>query len=390
MIYTPETETFQNQRFSMIIYGAPGVGKTTLSCSAPNPLLIDLDKGIHRIKAQHRPPFSRVATYEELLEDLNSQTLKGFDTLVIDTGGALITLLQDYVMRKDPVNKTRSGSISQKGYGAVKLEFQQLTNRFKTTLDKNIIYVFHSVEEKNKDGIAIQRLLCEGSAKNIVWQPCDFGAYIYMNGNERMAGFTPTDEYFAKGCYGISGTRKIPALGENNKNDYITRLFEEANANIAKDNEYFAAEKSAYDAAMKEGKELIASLETPGEFNEAGEKIKEIKHSLTSLEELRQLFRDRVKEKGYIYNREKKCYEDPAAEAKKAEATKKTAKAKADAILNELTGGEKEPESPAEATQEELPINALRAEETSKQAAYEALKQPEEKKANGPKVFEDV
>lgn len=395
MIYTPETETFQDQRFSMIVYGAPGVGKTTLACSAPNPLLIDLDKGIQRIKAQHRPPFSRVATYEELLNDLNSETLKGFDTLVIDTGGALITLLQDYVMRKDPVNRTKSGSISQKGYGAVKLEFQQLTAKFKTVLDKNIIYVFHSVEEKNKEGVAIQRLLCEGSAKNIVWQPCDFGAYIYMNGNERMAGFTPTDEYFAKGCYGISGTRKVPALGATDKNDYITRLFEEANANIAKDNEYFAAEKESYEAAMSAGKELIASLETPSDFNGAGEKLKTIKHALTSLDELRQIFRDRVKEKGYVYNREKKCYEAPAVqknadEAKKDEAKKTEAKAKADATLNELTGGaespETSPEVSVEAKQEELPINTLR----EPNAAYEALKQPEKKVDNGAKVFEEV
>ena len=419
-IFTPETETFQDQRFSMLLYGAPGVGKTTLACSAPKPLLIDLDKGIQRIKAQHRPKFSRVATYEELLEDLNSETLKGFETLVIDTGGALITLLQDYVMRKDPVNKTRSGGISQKGYGAVKLEFQQLTARFNTVLDKNIIYVFHSVEEKNKEGVAIQRLLCEGSAKNIVWQPCDFGAYIYMNGNERMAGFTPTDEYFAKGCYGISGVRKIPALGGTDKNDYITRLFDEANANIAQDNEYFAAEKKAYEAAMTAGKELIGSLETPADFNEAGEKLKSINHSLTSLEELRQLFRDRVKEKGYVFNREKKGYELPEAEAKKAEAekqaaeepqekpvkkpvkqaaqepqaepVKKSAKAQADEILNELTNGKSEAkknetEPPVEATQEELPINALR----QPNAAYEALKKPAEKQAPvGPKVFEDV
>lgn len=151
-IYQPSQETFNNQRFSAILYGAPGVGKTTLAVSAPNPILIDLDKGIQRIRAQHRPPFSRVSTYEELLEDLKSDELKAFDTIVIDTGGSLITLLQDYVMRKDPVNKTKSGTISQKGYGAVKLEFQALTNRFKTVYDKNIIYVFHSVEEKNKDG----------------------------------------------------------------------------------------------------------------------------------------------------------------------------------------------------------------------------------------------
>lgn len=56
-IYQPSQETFNNQRFSAILYGAPGVGKTTLACSAPNPILIDLDKGIQRIRAQHRPPF---------------------------------------------------------------------------------------------------------------------------------------------------------------------------------------------------------------------------------------------------------------------------------------------------------------------------------------------
>ena len=44
-IYQPSQETFNNQRFSMILYGAPGVGKTTAACSAPNPILIDLDAG---------------------------------------------------------------------------------------------------------------------------------------------------------------------------------------------------------------------------------------------------------------------------------------------------------------------------------------------------------
>ena len=171
---------------------------------------------------------------------------------------------------------------------------------------------------------------------------------------------------------------------------------------------------------MTAGKALIGSLETPADFNEAGEKLKAINHSLTSLEELRQLFRDRVKEKGYVFNREKKGYELPGAEAKKsesekqaaeepqekpvkkpvkqaaqepqAEPVKKSAKAQADEILNELTNGKSETEKsetepPIEATQEELPINALR----QPNAAYEALKKPAEKQAPvGPKVFEDV
>lgn len=340
-IYQPSQETFNDQRFSAILYGAPGVGKTTLAVSAPHPILIDLDKGIQRIRAQHRPPFSRVSTYEELLEDLKSDELKAFDTIVIDTGGSLITLLQDYVMRKDPANKTKSGTISQKGYGAVKLEFQALTNRFKTVYDKNIIYVFHSVEEKNKDGIAIQRLLCEGSAKNIVWQPCDFGGYVYMNGDQRMIGFTPTDEYFAKGCYGISGVRKIATLGDADKNDYITRLFAEANTNIAKDNDFFNAEREAYEAVMEQGKKLIESWTKPEQFTNGAVELGKLPHKLTSLVELKAICKERIATLGFVWDREKKAYvetpqEQPAEEKAGQPEPKKKGRALAEDILNGL------------------------------------------------------
>ena len=81
-----------------------------------------------------------------------------------------------------------------------------------------------------------------------------------------------------------------------------------------------------------------------------------------------------------------------AAQEPQAEPVKKSAKAQADEILNELTNGKSEAkknetEPPVEATQEELPINALR----QPNAAYEALKKPAEKQAPvEPKVFEAV
>lgn len=318
MIYKPGQLKFEDQRFSMLIYGPPGVGKTTLSASAPNPLLIDLDQGIQRVKAQHQPACSRVENYEQLLEDLMSEDVKEFETIIIDTGGALITLLQDYVMRKDPVNRTKSGTISQKGFGAVKQEFSQLTSKLKTVFNKNIIYVFHSVEEKNKDGNPIQRLLCEGSAKNIVWQPCDFGAFLFKNGDKTFAGFTPTDEYFAKGCYGITGVREIP-FGENVKNDFLTRLFAEAKGNISKDKEFFDKERDQYESVMKEGQALIEAVTTPEEAAAFTPKVKALKHALTSLEELRAMFKERLEKIGIEWNRASMSYEY----VKKSEAAQK-------------------------------------------------------------------
>ena len=76
---------FDDKKFSMIIVGAPGTGKTTLALSAPDPILLDLDKGISRVKAQHRTIASMVDTYEELLEDLKTDAFQRAKTIVVDT-----------------------------------------------------------------------------------------------------------------------------------------------------------------------------------------------------------------------------------------------------------------------------------------------------------------
>ena len=342
-IFNPAELDFGNEKFSMIVYGAPGVGKSTLAGSAPKPILIDLDKGIRRVKAEHRPVTSRVSTYEEMLEDLQSDAMKNFDTVIIDTGGALISLLQDYVMRKDPVNKTKGGTISQKGFGAVKAEFIRLTNWLKTTLDKNIVYVFHAVEEKNKEGTPIQRLMCEGSAKNIVWQPCDFGAYLYKNGDKTVAAFSPTDEYFAKGCYGINGLFELP-FGEGVKNDFLTKLFERANKTLAEEGEYYKEEKEQYDAVMTEGRALIDGIDSPEAAMKVTEKMNEIEHVLTSREELRQLFKDKCKSLGYVWNAEKRAYlpvEDKQAPAAKNDAAESGEKPQSAKTKGKKTEGDK-------------------------------------------------
>ena len=39
---------------SALIYGQPGIGKTTLALSAPNAVLFDYDGGVHRVNAAHR------------------------------------------------------------------------------------------------------------------------------------------------------------------------------------------------------------------------------------------------------------------------------------------------------------------------------------------------
>jgi len=308
-IIRPENMDFSGKKFSMIISGSPGTGKTTLALSAPNPVIIDFDKGISRVKAQHRKSTIMCNAYEDVLKDLEDPEIKKFETIIVDTGGSFITFLQDWVMRDNPsVNRQKNGAISLKGFGAVKAEFVRFTNMLQYTFNKNIIYIFHTVEQKDKDTTK-QRLLCEGAARDIVWQPCDIGCFLQIIGDDRVAGFSPTEEYFAKGCFGVSGMRKLPKLGENVPNDFLTNLFAEMQQCITEENKIYEVEKENYSKAIEAGKKIVAKIKDAETANVAAKEIEEISHALTSRKEIGAMARARVTELGLKWNKEKKVYE---------------------------------------------------------------------------------
>ena len=304
MIVTPENMSFDSKKFSMILYGSPGVGKTTLALSAPDPILIDFDRGMSRVKAQHRKPAIFCNTYEEVLNDIQSPAMKDFQTIVVDTGGSFITFLQDWAMRTNPAqNRQKNGAISLKGFGAVKTEFVRFTNYVKDTLDKNLIYVFHSQEQSDKDGNSQQRLMCEGAAKNIVWTPCDFGGYVQMIGNQRVVCFSPEQEYFAKGCHGIKGQMVVPELGPNDENNFITKLFGKAKANIAAEAEAYAPIKAQYEAVMETARQMIETVTDAESANKVSADLQALAHASTSKTESAKLLKDKAASLGLSYSK---------------------------------------------------------------------------------------
>lgn len=313
MLMQPNELTFNNKKFSMILYGPPGVGKTTLALSAPKPILIDFDRGVSRVKSYHRKLTIVCSTYDEVLHDIEEPEVKDCETIIIDTGGSFVSFLQAWAMKKNPaVNCQKDGkTISIKGFGAVKAEFLRFTNYARDTLDKNIIYVFHSDEQKDKDGNPQQRLLCEGAAKNIVWQPCDFGGFVQMIGNNRVVTFSPTQEFFAKGCYGIEGQMSIPSVGATDKNDFLTQLFETARGNIAAEAEAFSPIKEQYEKVMQEVTAIVDSIKTVDDANAAVKSIPKLEHALTSKKEASALLSDKAKELGFAWDKGSKSYTVP-------------------------------------------------------------------------------
>lgn len=316
MIRNPNEIQEGAKKIRMLIAGYPGIGKSTLALSAPRPLHIDVDFGIDRIEPRYRKPYIQPKSYDEILEDLTPDNVKDFDTLVFDTGGKLISLMSQWAIKKDVKYGQRDGSLSLKGYGFIGREFQRIMDYCFYELDKHIVVVFHAIEEKDGDNTRL-RIKVEGQTKNNVWEPMDLGGFVEIQGNNRTIGFSNCERYFAKGTRGIHGVWYIPELGPDKPNDALTRLFAKYNALSAVEVAQNAEEQEAYEAAMAEGREIVAGITDADSANDAMSKIKAVSHALTSKKEVNAAFNAKIKELGLFYDKVLKKYTPAPAEGEK-------------------------------------------------------------------------
>lgn len=306
MIRKPAEMVNTENRFRVLIAGYPGIGKTTLGLSAPKPLLIDVDFGINRTMASVRKDYIQPESYEELLNDLKGD-LSDYETIVIDTGGKLLDLMKAYVIKNDIKNAKKDGTLSLQGYGAVGREFSRFMNYIYFDLRKHCVIIFHAVEEKQDEETKL-RILVEGNTKNTVWQNVELGGFIEMRGNKKTIGFDNCERYFAKSSFGIKGNYTIPELDGTQQNDFLTKLFEQANKNIQEESKVFEEERKQYQEVMNALNPLIENM-TLENVNEVIEAIKTVPHILTSEKEAKAHFAEKIKELNLVWNKEKQQYE---------------------------------------------------------------------------------
>lgn len=307
MIKKPAEMINETNKFRVLIAGYPGIGKTTLGLSAPKPLLIDIDFGINRTMASVRKDYIQPENYEELLNDLKGD-LSDYETIVIDTGGKLLELMKAYVIKNDIKNAKKDGTLSLQGYGAVGREFTRFMNYIYFELRKHCVIIFHAVEEKQDEETKL-RILVEGSTKNTVWQNVELGGFIEMRGNKKTIGFDNCERYFAKSSFGIKGSHIIPELDGTQPNDFLTKLFEQANKNIQEESKVFEEERKQYQEVINKYIPIVESM-TVENANEVMDLIKNIdNHILTSEKEIKYHFAKKIKELNLAWNKEKQQYE---------------------------------------------------------------------------------
>lgn len=304
-IIRAESLNFAEKKINLIISAPPSMGKTTLALSAPNPLLCDFDEGLARVEPAHRKDASICKTYEEFLADCKEAEGQ-YETIVIDTAGALIESMKEWAMRTDPKASKSNGGFSLQGYGIIKQEFLRLSAYLRKHF--NTIFVFHENLTRNGDDGVFYELVVEGATRSLVYQPADLACHLFIDHGKRYAGFTPTESYNAKSAYGIKGIIEIPELKDGMPNDFLTKLFAKVRENLSKESAALAPQKEAYDAAIKEAKDICAAVNTPEDVNLAALAIKSLKHGLTSEKETKDMLKKRLAELNIVWDKTEKVY----------------------------------------------------------------------------------
>lgn len=299
-LLTKPEELKQNLKFKGLIYGQPGIGKSTLALSSPNPVVIDADMGITRVEPQLRVPSLQVKNYEQILEFLNSDEVDPFDTIIFDTMGAVFEKMEPYLIKLNPKNAKSNGTLSLQGYGERKRCFAALVNLINSK-GKNILFVAHEKEEKDNDAKVVRPDIPGSSGADII-KILDFVGYMEAKGNKRTISFYPTEKYYAKNSLQLDDVMEVPNTVKGNVfiSEKIVKMTQDRLTQQAElILEYNNILKEA-DILIKKAENLDLILEDLGHLKEIWDSKRQINKTLMNEATKRNL----------IYNKELKQFEE--------------------------------------------------------------------------------
>jgi hypothetical protein len=202
------TEAIHYDFLRTLLYGDPGIGKTTLGFTVSRPFLLNFDKqGLGR--ASRRLDSAEPEFWEDVIALQSSPIWKDFDTLVIDTVGNMIDVyIKKYVQKQNPKYFGAGGEIQLKGYGYMRTIFENF-NSWAYDQKLHIVYIAHATEERLAGGTRMVPDITGGSY-DIIRRQIDLIGYYSSVNDKRVIDFTPRDNHLGKDCAKI-GSVLVPS-----------------------------------------------------------------------------------------------------------------------------------------------------------------------------------
>lgn len=280
------------------IYSNPGLGKTTLGFTANKPILLDFDHGAYR--AANRGDSVKIESWEDVA-GMTETDLKPYATIVVDTVGRALDFLSADIISKNSKMGQSDGSLTLKGYGALKARF---TTWLKTLrlMGKDIVLIAHSTEEKSGDDL-IERLDIQGGSKGEVYKVSDAMGRLAALNKRRVLNFSPSDTAFGKNPGNLKPV-DVPNVASNPGflGDVIQQIKDHLNA--------MTEEQAKRQNAVADWLAAIDDAETPDDFMALIDNIKKDKSGVAAT--VKGAIAKAAQAKGYVWDKKASEYREAA------------------------------------------------------------------------------
>lgn len=246
----------RNPTWVGIIFGSPKSGKSTLAASASKPILIDLDRGAHRIAGKDRTGLDIVEcdNWNDFVAVCAAPELKQYQTIIVDTFGAAVDMI---------IRDKFSNVMNPAKWGAVKSEIMSVCNQLKMT-GRSVLFLAHESEEKNDDKI-IKRPQCQGKAKDELMKMLDFIGHTTKAGNDYVLEFGGDDSIYVGNTFAFANRYVLPNV-RTEANTFFKDVIEKQIATFLEEDEQASAELIK---TMEEMRGLIAGCKTAEDYTKA-------------------------------------------------------------------------------------------------------------------------
>lgn len=279
---------------SILIYGQPGVGKSTLACSAPVPVLFDFDGGVNRINGAHQVPTIQVTSWTEVSEALAEidREMPECQSIIVDTCGKMLDFIAAYIMEDNPKMRKADGTLSLQGYGIRRNIFVNFIKQIAVS-GRNAIFVAHEREEKRGDD-TFKRPEIGGSSAGDLIKELDLVGYMSAIGKERGISYDVNEFFYAKNSCSLQPT-KLPVLLDETgnttaSNTYLTEVVEAFRYNQIQN----LARTKEYAELIAKASKAIAEAEDADDLNNVVDYLKGLTHIYDSKIKLARMVNDRA------------------------------------------------------------------------------------------------
>jgi hypothetical protein len=172
--------------YTMLLYGAKKIGKTSLASRFPNAIFLALEPGTKALSVFSRPVknFNELLEYVELLEKDTR-----FATIVVDTVDIAYEYAFEYICKKKSIAHPSEEDDFGATWGEIKAEFKKIVLRL-MSIGKGIIFISHDTERKIelRDGKEVERVqpTMSSQAMGVVEALVDIIMNYSYDGNDRI------------------------------------------------------------------------------------------------------------------------------------------------------------------------------------------------------------